>query len=144
VLILDLSGLVDDDFSELQYDEIVGWLPAARGLERDQGVDNRSSVGPGQMVLHADGRRLFVTNFNANSISVYDLSLGPYGTLIDEVELVGEAPYAMTLSPDGTYLVFANTLGEADSTSSNATLGVLDVDEDSPTYLEVVTWIANR
>jgi len=121
----------------------VGWLPTARGLERDEGVDSRSSVGPGQMVLHPDGKRLFVSQFNRNSITTYDLSLGPYGTLVRETPLVGENPYSLALSPDGRFLVFGNTTGELHEEEANSTLGILDVDEASPSYLEVRTWIAN-
>ncbi len=72
--------------------------------ERDFGEDNRSSVGPGQVVMHPDGRRLFVSQFNRNSISTYDLTLGPYGTLVRETPLVGENPYSLALSPDGRFL----------------------------------------
>jgi DNA-binding beta-propeller fold protein YncE len=143
IMVFDLSNVVDDDYSELLYDDVVGYLPAARGNVRDVGVDNQSSIGPGQLLMHPDGKRLFVTNFNANSISVYDMTIGPYGTLIDEIDEVGEAPYGMTLTPDGNYLVFANTLGEVDGLQSNSTLGVLDVDPTSDTYLQMRTWIAN-
>jgi hypothetical protein len=144
IMVFDLAGVVDDDYSELRYDDVIGYLPAARGLARDAGVDNQSSIGPGQLLLHPDGQRLFVTNFNANSVSVYDLSLGPYGTQIAEIGEVGEAPYGMALTPDGNFLVFANTLGEVVDNLSHATLGVLDVDPTSASYLQVRTWIANR
>ncbi len=143
IMVIDLSDVVDDDYSELLYDDVIGYLPSPRGRARDAGVTNQSSIGPGQLVVHPDGVRLFATNFNANSISVYDLSLGPYGTQIAEVGEVGEAPYGMAFTPDGRYLVFANTLGEVDGDLSNATLGILDVDPESDTYLQVRTWIAN-
>jgi DNA-binding beta-propeller fold protein YncE/predicted GH43/DUF377 family glycosyl hydrolase len=143
VAILDLSSLVDDAFEDVIDDVAVGWLPAPRGLERDLGADTRSSVGPGQMLLHPDGQRLFVSQFNINAITTYDLSLGPYGSLVRETRLVGENPYALALSPDGRMLVFGNTTGELHEDEANSTLGVLDVDENSPTYLEVRTWIAN-
>ena len=48
------------------------------------------------------------------------------------------------MTPDGNYLVFANTLGEVDGLQTNATLGVLDVDPTSDTYLQMRTWIANK
>jgi predicted GH43/DUF377 family glycosyl hydrolase len=141
--IIDLSGLVDDAAEDVIENVTIGWLPAPRGLERDFGEDNRSSVGPGQVVMHPDGRRLFVSQFNRNSISTYDLTLGPYGTLVRETPLVGENPYSLALSPDGRFLVFGNTTGELHDNEANSTLGVLDVDENSPNYLEVRTWIVN-
>jgi DNA-binding beta-propeller fold protein YncE/predicted GH43/DUF377 family glycosyl hydrolase len=144
IMVVDLGDVVDDDYSELLYDDVIGYLPAPRGKARDAGVTNQSSIGPAQLLVHPDGVRLFVTNFNANSISVYDLSLGPYGTPIAEVGEVGEAPYGMALTPDGNFLVFANTLGEVDGDLAHSTLGVLDVDPTSDTYLQVRTWIANR
>jgi hypothetical protein len=86
---------------------------------------------------------LFASHFNRNSITTYDLTLGPYGTLIRETPLVGENPYALALSPDDRFLVFGNTTGDVDGAETSSTIGVLDVDEASPTYLEVRTWIAN-
>ncbi len=143
--IYDLSGVADDNAAQIVYDTLVGWLPAPRGGERDAGVDTRASIGPAQIALHPDGRRLFLTNFNANSIAVYDLSLGPYGEQVAEVDLVGENPYAITITPDGKYAIFANYAGEVSEDGLvESTLGVLDVDESSPTYLEVLTWLANR
>lgn len=145
VWLVDLSQLVDDAYGDILYDDVVGWINAPRGAQRDEGVSTQSSVGAGQLLLHPDGKRLFVSNFNANSIGLIDLSLGPYGTWTHEIELVGENPFAMALSPDQRYLVFGNYTGEvADSGAAESTLAVLDVDPDSPTYLEVLTWIANR
>ncbi|RME25427.1 MAG: hypothetical protein D6798_09010 [Deltaproteobacteria bacterium] len=142
---VDISDLEDRAFGEVLYDDTIGWVTAPRGSQRDEGVDTQGSVGVGRILLHPDGRRLFVTNFNANSIGVVDLDLGPYGTLTDEVMLVGENPFAMALSPDDRFLVFGNYNGEVSEDGvAESTLGVLDVDEDSPTYLEVLTWITNR
>lgn len=145
VWIADLSELVDDATADVIFAAPVGWLPSPRGRERDAGSETQMSIGPAQMALHPDGRRLFVTNFNANSVSVYDLTLGPYGQEIAEIPLVGENPYAIELTPDGRHAVFANYAGSvAPSGLSSATLGVLDVDEDSPTYLTVRTWVVNQ
>jgi DNA-binding beta-propeller fold protein YncE len=143
-MILDLAAFEDDAHSDVLFDGVLGYLPALRGAGRDAGVPNHASMGPGDLLVHPDGRRLFVSNFNANSISLYDLALGAYGQLVAETELVGENPYAMAFSPDERFLVFGNYLGEVSDEVSSSTLGVMDVDPDSPTYLEVVTWIANR
>lgn len=143
VMLLDVSELEDDAYPQLMYDIQKGWLPAPTA-SRDDGVATRSDVGPAQLVVHPDGRRLLVSNFNANSITVYDLELGPYGTLVGEVPLVGENPYSMALTPDGRYAVFGNFSGEVTDTLVESTIGILDVDPESPTYLSVLTWIANR
>jgi hypothetical protein len=144
VIRFDLSTLEDDAYPDLIRDAPVGWLATPRGDERDKGESTMSSVGPGQMLIHPDGRRLFVTNFNRNSITTYDLGIGPHGQMVHETTLVGENPYTMLLTHDGRHLVFANYTGELEDQVAHATLGVLDVDEDSPTYLEVRTWVANR
>ncbi|MEC8422753.1 MAG: hypothetical protein VX000_03185, partial [Myxococcota bacterium] len=131
---LDLSGLEDRAFGHLVIDTAVGWLPAPRGIERDQGPNSQSSVGPAQMVAHPDGRRLFLTNFNANSLTVYDLDLGPHGQLVAEVPLLGESPYGLTLTPDGRHAVVANFAGEVRRSGlAESTLAIIDVDEESPT-----------
>lgn len=143
IMILDASQLVDDAYPDLIFDIQIGWLPAPTA-QFDDGVISRSDVGPAQLVVHPDGRRLMATNFNANSITVYDLALGPYGTLIAEIPLLGENPYALELTPDGRHAVFGNFSGEVSDVLVESTIGVLDVDPESPTYLSVLTWIANR
>jgi len=145
IMVLDISELSDESYGRILFDVQVGWLPTSRGRERDAGADSQTSVGPAQLLAHPDGRRLFVTNFNTNSIGVYDLDLGPYGTLVAEVDQVGENPYAIVLHPDEQHVVFANYTGKtSESGYAESTLAVLDVDESSPTYLQVLTWIGNR
>ncbi|MEL6342051.1 MAG: hypothetical protein AAFV53_02890, partial [Myxococcota bacterium] len=144
IMILDATELVDDAYPQLIYDAQLGALPAPPS-SRDEGVTPRSRVGPGDLIAHPDGERLFVSNFNANTVTVYDLTLGPVGSLIAEVTDVGENPYGMTLTPDGRHLVFGNYSGEVDNqVLTESTIAVLDVDPDSPTYLSVLTWIANQ
>ena len=141
----DISALEDTARADVFYETVVGWLPAPRGRERDKGADSQMSIGPGQLVLHPDGRRLFVSNFNANSVSVYDLGLGAVGLEIAEITLLGENPYAMALSPDGTQLVVGNYTGETVPNGlAESSLVVVDVDEASSTYLEPLTWVVNR
>ena len=49
------------------------------------------------------------------------------------------------LSPDGRYAVVANFAGEVSPTNlAESTLAIIDVDETSPTYLEVLTWVVNQ
>lgn len=145
VVVFDLDQVLDDAAADVLPDTVLGVIPATLALETDRGVDNVSNVGPGGLVLHPDGRRLFVTNYNDNSMSVIDLTLGPWGTVVDEVEDLGENPYAIALSPDGALAVVANYTGEVSpNEETSSTLAVIDVNEDSETYLEVLTWVVNR
>ncbi len=144
VVVIDISEVEDDGFPNVLNDRARGVLPLPRGAVRDQGVDTLTDVGPSAMVLHPDGRRLFVANFNANSVTVFDLDLGTWGQQVADVSLVGEGPAGMTLTPDGRHLVVANFLGEVDNNGLvQSNLAIVDVDESSPTHLEVLTWITN-
>jgi DNA-binding beta-propeller fold protein YncE len=141
---MDVSGLVDDEYGDFLYDTVQGWLPSSRGVARDEGADTLTDVGPSALVPHPDGQRLFVANYNANSLTVYDLSLGVHGTLVREVDNLGEYPTAMVLSPDNNHLLVANYAGVVESSgATHSTIAVVDVDPESPTYLEVTTWITN-
>lgn len=144
VVQIDISGLVDDEFGDALYNIATGYIAAPRGNERDEGTNTMNSVGPGQMVLHPDGHRLFVSNFNRNSVTAYDLRLGPYGMPIREIRNVGENPYAMAIAPDGNQLVVGNYTGELENRVSHADLGIIDINPESSTYLEAVSWIVNR
>lgn len=138
-----ISDIVDDASTEVLRDRILGILPLPPGLERDEGVDTQANVGPGQLVMHPDGQHLFATNFNDNSVSVYNLAIGPMGTLVGTVDAIGENPYAITISPDGRYAVVANFSGEV-TTSVSSTLVVIDADPASDRFLDPLTWVVNR
>lgn len=144
VVVIDMSSVEDDAFADLINDTASGFLPTPRGAARDVGERTLTDVGPSAMVLHPDGQRLFVANYNANSVSVYDLELGTWGQQVADVELVGEGPAGLALSPDGNHLVVANLTGEIDNTNlAQSTVAIVDIDRDSSTYLEVLTWLAN-
>ncbi len=141
---VDVSGVVDDDDADVQRDVVATMLPLARSGSRDRGADTRSFVGPGRIALHPDGRHLFVTNFNANSVSVLDLATGVPATQIAEIDAVGENPYAVAISPDGTRAFVANYTGELVDGAASGTIVVLDADPASPNFLRPLTWIVNR
>jgi hypothetical protein len=143
VLVIKSDDITDDQVTDLYYDRILGALPLPRSFERDEGVGTQAAVGPGQMAMHPDGRHLFVSNFNNNSVSVYDITLGPLGTLVAETRDIGENPYAIAISPDGTRAFVANFSGEVDGYVSS-TLVVLDADPDSDRFGQPLTWIVNR
>ena len=141
---IDIGFLEDREFGDAHYNIATGFIAAPRGNERDEGSNTMNSVGPGQMVMHPDGQRLFVSNFNRNSVTVYDLRIGPYGSAIREIRNVGENPYGLAISPDGHHLVVSNYIGEVEDRVAHATLGIIDINPDSSTYLEAVSWIVNR
>ncbi len=142
VMILDLDRLVDDDGADLLYEAVTGVLPAPRAGEADAGLDTRASVGPARMVQVGD--LLYVANFNANTIGVYDLRMGVDGALVDEIPLVdGENPYAMAVSPDGRLLAVAARAGQPLGQTVSSTILLVDVDPNSPTWNQVVGWVSN-
>jgi DNA-binding beta-propeller fold protein YncE len=96
------------------------------------------------MAIRSDGRLMAVCNFNTNSISFYDLTLGRVGTAIYELPLYAENPHALTFSPDGNSLIVATYTGEIDGLSSHTLLYIIDTDPSSPTYLRTRTRIKNR
>lgn len=138
-----IDDVVDDARTEVLRDRILGILTLPAGLERDEGVDSQASVGPAQIAMHPDGEHLFVTNFNDNSLSVYDLSIGPIGTLVGTADAIGENPYGLALTPDGLYAVVANYSGEV-GVDVSSTLVVIDADPASSSFLSALTWVVNR
>jgi hypothetical protein len=140
VMILRVSDLVDDAHGDVIRDVVLGALPTPRA-DVDEGIETLATVGPGQVVRN--GNYLYVTNFNANSIGVYDLRLGAHGQMVDEI-LLGENPYAMALHPAGNLLAVANYVGEAEGNRVSSTLALLDVDPTSDTFLEVLGWVVNQ
>lgn len=141
VMLFDLEGLEDGGTGQVVRNAVVGGLPAPRGGVRDAGADTSASVGPSQLVATRD--HLFVSNFNANTVGVYDLRLGVDGTLVDEVLVVGENPSALALSPDGRLLVVASYVGLVDGGATQSVLTFIDVDPASPTWLQVLGWLEN-
>jgi DNA-binding beta-propeller fold protein YncE len=100
-------------------------------------------MGPGTMLIDEIHNRLFVSNFNANSVTVFDLSIQG-GTQVAELETLGENPYAMALSPDGNSLIVSNYTGDVLDNVSHSTLSVFDVNPTSPTTLTLQTQVVNQ
>ena len=137
------DDITDDARTEVMRDRILGILTLPAGLERDEGVDTQANVGPAQVAMHPDGEHLFVTNFNDNSLSVFDLSIGPIGTLVGTADAIGENPYAIVLSADGRYAIVANYSGEV-GTDVSSTLVVIDANPASAAFMDPLTWVVNR
>ncbi len=144
LIAFDLNAVEDNADIEYVYDDMAAMLPLPRGNSRDEGVNTEADVGPGQLVMHPDGHHLFVTNYNDNSVSCYDLSVGAFGTLVGETTDLGENPYSIALNADGTRGLIGNYSGEVDGTATNATIVVLDTDPTSPTFLQPLTWLVNK
>jgi predicted GH43/DUF377 family glycosyl hydrolase len=141
VMIFDLAAVEDRTVARAERDAVIGVLPAPRE-ERDAGGRTTAFIGPSG-ITQAD-HLLFVANFNANSVSVYDLRLGVFGELVYEIRNVGENPHALSVSPDGSLLVVANMIGEVRRDVVSSTLTLIDLDPVSPTYLQIVGWIVNQ
>ncbi len=142
VMLFDLDAVVDDDRGDVLPDAVIGYLPAGRALERDQGSQSDVSIGPAQLVQVGD--HLIVSNFNLNSLSVYDLRLGVFGAWIDELRLPDENPHALAVSPDGTQLAVANYVGEIVDGRASSSVLIVDIDPGSDTYLQVLARVVNQ
>lgn len=139
----DLSRLEDNDEREALSTAVVASLTLPN-RDRDEGVPTEANLGPGRVLFHPDGRYAFVSNFNDNSVAVYDFALGAPATLVALVDDLGENPYAMAIDPSGTRLWVANLTGEVRGEAAAATLVAIDVDPASPDFLTPIGWVVNR
>ncbi len=124
-------------------DTVLSYTPLPRGREEDVGYRADVSVGPSAMALSADGSRAYVTNYNDNSMWILNLDAGARGAVIERVQPLDEAPADVVLSPDGRLAYVANYLGWSRDLVTHSTIQVVDVDEDSPTFGEVLTTLTN-
>ncbi len=141
---VDVSRFEDDDSLERVDELAVSMLPLPRDAARDRGEPTQASLGPGGVTMHPDGRHLFITNFNDNSVTVVDLELGPAGAVIAELSDMDENPYTIAFTPDGTLAVVACYAGEATEIQAASTLVVLDSDPTSPGFGQVLTRVVNQ
>ncbi len=141
--VVDVSGLVDDDEKSVDFDTARAILPLP-DLDQDEGAESLARIGGAGTALTPDEQLLLVTHFRGNSLHVFDLTLGPYGQEVAYMPFIGENPHIVRVSPDGRYAVVANYLGDVTGDAlTSSTLVVVDIDPDSDTYLEAVTWLAN-
>jgi YVTN family beta-propeller protein len=87
----------------------------------------RHVVGEAPIGLHAalitrsaDGGTLYVTNGASGTVSVLDVSHDPAHPTVRATVRVGTYPHGLALTPDGRYLVVANTLGDTLSVIATA------------------------
>jgi DNA-binding beta-propeller fold protein YncE len=143
LVVVDLSRIPDDGDKELILDAPVAVLPLQSQAD-DAGVDSYATIGGDGMALSADERFLLVTHFKGNALSVFDLDRGAWGEEIAWITHLGENPHAVRISPDGRWAVVANYLGDVLEDTVSSTLAIVDLDPDSDTYLEAVTWLGNH
>ncbi len=141
--VLDLTRIEDDGEKEVEEQIPVGTLPI-RTLGRDEGATTLSLIGGNGMALAGGEELLLVSEYRSNLVDVYDLGVGAFGQLVREIPWVGENPGNIRISPDGMHAVVVNYTGEVTDDETSGTLAIIDLDPESPTYLEVVTWLANR
>ena len=146
------EGLVTLDFSKIEdgpeprawLDGVIsGFLPVARGIEEDRGYETDTSVGPGGLAVNRAGTRAYVTNFNDNSLYVLDIARGARGAVVDVIRGLDEMPFEIALSPDERVAYIGNSYGIQRHGAQHSTLQVVDIDELSPTYGEVLTRLDN-
>ena len=146
------EGLVTMDFSRIEdgpeprawLDGIItGFLPVARGVEEDRGYETDTSVGPGGLAVNRAGTRAYVTNFNDNSLYVLDIARGARGAVVDVIRGLDETPFEIVLSPDEHLAYIGNSYGIQRNGAQHSTLQIVDIDEDSPTYGEILTRLDN-
>ncbi len=147
VLVLDISPIEDDSEAQIYSDLVIGYAATARGVEEDEGNPSVISGGPTNLVLSPSEDMAYVAHYNDNSVHVYRLDLGRDPVLIDVIEGMGDEPFDVALSPDGKLLFVANYVGELEGPTQNvvhSTITVIDVDEESPTYHQILTTLRNR
>ena len=142
VMLFDLDLVEDNARADVYFDAVGGYLTTPRGIEADAGSSSQASIGPSQLALNGD--MLYVANFNANSVSVYDLRLGAYGERIDDVEMLGENPHALSINPDGTLMAIAEYTGDVEDNRASSSIAILDIDPESETYLHVLARMVNQ
>jgi hypothetical protein len=144
VITIDFSRIVDGPEGQSWLDGIItGFLPVARGIEEDRGYETDTSVGPGGLAVNRAGTRAYVTNFNDNSLYVLDVERGARGAVIDIIRGLDEMPFEVALSPDERVAYIGNSYGIQRDGAQHSTIQVVDIDEASPTYGEVLTRLSN-
>lgn len=140
--VFDLDDVVDDDTKDDLYAAELAVLPLP-DLGEDAGQRTAAFIGGAGMALSDDGDTLFVTHFRDNSLFAFDLDRGPFGESIGYVPFLGENPHVVRVAPDGRTAVVANYVGDVRDRFATSTLVIVDIDPESPTYLEPLTWIGN-
>jgi DNA-binding beta-propeller fold protein YncE len=145
IVVTDLTDVVDDDAKEITWFSPYGVLPM-QDMRDDAGAATQAAIGGAGMALSTDNRYLLAAHHRGNGVAIFDLDLGAVGAEVAWLSHVGENPHLIRVSPDGRHAVVANYVGDvaSDGLATSSTLAIIDLDPDSPTFLEVVTWLANK
>jgi hypothetical protein len=143
VVVFDLTAVEDDAYKDAITTAAVGSMPLPHWASaEDKGVTTGTRIAGAGMAIRDNV--LFVTHFSDNALFAFDLDRGVFGEQIGRVDAIGENPHTVSITPDGRFALVANYLGGVDEGLTSGTLAVIDVDPDSPTYLEVLTWVTNN
>lgn len=99
------------DIYAFRYDSAKGKLDMFRQmpvLTEDPGLVEGKPVGAQDILVHPNGKTLYVTLCGINSISVLSLDETGSPTLVQTVESGGVLPRGITISPDGRFLLSGN------------------------------------
>jgi YVTN family beta-propeller protein len=92
---------------------------AARRVTGSVAIGLRAAL----MARSPDGGTLYVTNGGSGTVSVLDIAADPAHPALRATVRVGTYPHGLAVTPDGRYVVVANTLGD--------TLSVIRADTDT-------------
>ena len=143
LVVVDLSRIVDNDTKEVIEDAAIGNI-ALPDANRDRGQNTTADVGAAGLALSQDENLLLAAHFRDNSVVAVDLTMGAYGEVVRRIAEVGENPHVVRFAPDGTYAAIGLYSGDVVDNVSSSTIAILNTDPESPDYLEVMTWLANR
>ena len=103
-------------------------------------------------VVRLDGRLYSLSNRRLYALREYKRILQRHNpsagkhvlVLVQEVPLHSENPFSLEFSPDGHFLVVGAYTGENDGFMVSSELVIIDTNENSPTYLNVLSRLQNQ
>ena len=101
------------DMYVFQYESNQGKLTLRKQmpvLEKDPGLVEGKPVGAQDILVHPNGKTLYVTLCGINSISVLSLDEVGNPTLVQTVNSGGVLPRGIAISPDGRFLLSGNMI----------------------------------
>lgn len=145
IVVIDTSSITDEDRKRRVHrvTQAVLPLPRARRSQSFLFFDNSVPIGPIGLAIVQDQDLLLVSHFRDAAVAIIDIS-GDQPELIRYIRGVGENPGPIAVSPDNNWAVVGNITGSTRQDVVDSSLAVIDLRPESPRYLEVTSWIANR